>query len=98
MSISTVRAKFKKFITIMNQPRRGHKAILSAAIVRRMVREVNTSPKTTVSEWYNYSLVASCGHHVTNPPKDVTSITTTKKNLPFYTGRKLVYFHLKSPR
>ena len=56
MPISTARAiikKFKKFKTIMNQTP-GY--FLSAATVRRMVREVKQSPKTTVSGFQNLVL------------------------------------------
>ena len=65
MPISTVRAtikKCKKLKTIMNQPRRGRKVILSAASVRRIIIEVKKSPKTTVSKLQ--SLVTSWGHPV----------------------------------
>ena len=64
--------KLKKFKTIMNHPERDHTAILSAARVKRMVREVKQSLKIQ-----NYRVWQHLGVTMSpNPPKDVTAVPT----------------------
>ncbi|KAI4904473.1 hypothetical protein NFI96_015124 [Prochilodus magdalenae] len=65
LSISTVRGIIKKFKTtgtVVNKPGRGRKFILPPCTVRRMIREIKSSPKLTVTELQQ--MVASWGHKV----------------------------------
>ena len=65
LPISTVRGIIKKFKTtgtVLKKPGQGRKFILPPRTVRRMVREVKSSPKLTVKELQQ--IVASWGHKV----------------------------------
>uniref|UniRef100_A0AAR2LDN2 Tc1-like transposase DDE domain-containing protein n=1 Tax=Pygocentrus nattereri TaxID=42514 RepID=A0AAR2LDN2_PYGNA len=65
LSVSTVRGIIKKFKitgTVVNKSGRGRKFILPPRTVRRMIREIKSSPKLTVTELQQ--MVASWGHEV----------------------------------